>query len=149
MLAHSRLHLPKANIVLDGINTGAAGEKMTIGMMNFIAIDWLRRINPQLIDIVKVEYSRELREDTQLASLVPRIANNIDAMLSRHNIVGEIASLQMSDSNAVDKVNCIKHNKGYVKPKNNHNKNNYPVERNRTFCPDCHYLSKKLQLNIN
>ena len=63
LLSHARLHLPRANIVVDGINTGENGEKMTVGLMNFIAMDWLFKINPHLISIVKTEYSRELREN--------------------------------------------------------------------------------------
>ena len=149
LLSHTRLHLPKANIELDGISTGETGEKMTIGMMNLVAIDWLRKINPQLIDIVKVEYSRELREDVQLASLVPRIANNIDAMLNRHNVVGDISSLQINDSSAVDKINRIKHGKNYSKSDNSRNRSFNPVKRSKSFCPECHYLSKKLKLNVN
>ena len=34
LLSHARLHLPRANIVVDGINTGENGEKMTVGLMN-------------------------------------------------------------------------------------------------------------------
>ena len=60
---------------------------MSVSLMNFVAMDWLHRINPNLIDIVKTDYSRELRENIQLSSLVPRISLNIDAMLSRHDVV--------------------------------------------------------------
>ena len=100
LLAHARLHLPSANIVVDGINTGPAGEVMTVGLMNFIAMDWLSKINPNLVSIVQTEYSRELRENVQLSDLVPRIANNIDAMLNRHDIVGGAGTLT-AGNNAV------------------------------------------------
>ena len=39
LLSHARLHLPKADITVDGINTGTAGESMTVSLMNFIAVD--------------------------------------------------------------------------------------------------------------
>ena len=57
LLAHARLHLPKANITVDGIHTGDTGETMTVALMNFIALDWLYKIYPQLISIVKTDYS--------------------------------------------------------------------------------------------
>ena len=63
LLSHARQHLPGANVTVDGITSGANGEQMTIQMMNFVAMDWLNRINPQLVAIVKTEYSRELREN--------------------------------------------------------------------------------------
>ena len=51
-------------------------DKMTISLMNMVAIQWLRKINPELIEIVKTDYSTELRSNIQLADLVPRIAPN-------------------------------------------------------------------------
>ena len=53
--------------------------------MNFVALQWLRKIDIQLIKIVKTEYSTELRSGQQLAALVPRIAPNIDPLLSRYS----------------------------------------------------------------
>ena len=76
LLAHARLHLPKASITVNGINTGN-GESMTVALMNFIALDWLNKINPHLVSIVKNDYSPELRDNVQLSDLVPRISNNI------------------------------------------------------------------------
>ena len=76
LLAHARLNLPKASITVNGINTGN-GESMTVALMNFIALDWLNKINPHLVSIVKNDYSPELRDNVQLSDLVPRISNNI------------------------------------------------------------------------
>ena len=107
LLSHARLHLPK-NVTVDGVAAGPDGEEMSIHLMNFVAMDWLQKINPQLIDIVKTEYSRELRENQQLVQLVPRIAVNIDSMLARHDVVsgGGVARLAVDDEElSVDKVN--------------------------------------------
>ena len=148
LLSHARLHLPKADITVDGINTGTAGESMTVSLMNFIAVDWLQKINPHLISIVKIEYSKDLRENVQLAELVPRIASNIDAMLSRSDIVGGVEKLTVAEENAIDTINRVKHSKSNYKKKND--KQFFkPVKRNRPFCPDCDYLAKKLKLDIN
>ena len=39
LLSHARLHLPKANITIDGISTGITGEQMTIGLI--ISSQWI------------------------------------------------------------------------------------------------------------
>ena len=145
LLAHARLHLPTANIVVDGVNTGPTGEAMTVGLMNFIAMDWLCKINPHLINIVQTEYSRELRDNVQLSDLVPRIANNIDAMLNRHDIVGGTGTLAISDE--VQTVNRVKQSN--FKTKNKFYKPSANTRRGRPFCPECSYLSKKLNLDVN
>ena len=148
LLSHARLHLPKANITVDGVTSGANGEKMSISLMNFVAMDWLNKINPQLIDIVKTEYSRELRENTQLVELVPRISINIDAMLSRHDVVGGIEQLSVVDDDvSVDRVNRVRYGRGRGRGRGGSAGGN--VSRRRQFCPECHYLSRKLQLDVN
>ena len=143
LLAHARLHLPKEDITVDGINTGRRGEAMTVALMNFIAMDWLNKINPHLISIVKTEYSKELRENVQLAELVPRIANNVDAMLSRHDVVGGVEKLTVVDDEmTVDRVNKVNYRKKI-------SKGNYNSNKKKLFCPECQFLSKKLALNID
>ena len=153
LLSHARLHLPKANVTVDGVTTGADGEKMTVSLMNFVAMDWLNKINPHLIEIVKTEYSRELRDNTQVIELVPRIANNIDAMLSRHDIVGGVEKIVLDEDDLpVDKVNRVRRGRGRggfsfrgrsgaVGGKN--------FSRSKPFCPECHLLGRKLQLDVN
>ena len=53
--------------------------------MNHVALQWLRKIDPQLIHIIRTEYSVELRRGDQLSALVPTIAPNIDSLLMRNN----------------------------------------------------------------
>ena len=50
----------------------------------------MSKIHVKLIELVKIEYSKELREGKQLASLVPRIALNIDALLARHDMANDV-----------------------------------------------------------
>ena len=148
LLSHARLHLPKPNLTVDGITSGDTGEKMTIALMNFVALDWLNKINPNLVGIVKSEYSRELREDTQLAELVPRIANNVDALLARHDIIGGVEKLWVEDNIAVDRVNRVKHGQQYsTRKKQSFYSNNKSLKK--PFCPECHFLARKLKLHIN
>ena len=52
LLQHSRLHLAPKNAKVDNlINT--AEDKMSISIMNLIALQWLRKIDLELIKIVK------------------------------------------------------------------------------------------------
>ena len=53
--------------------------------MNMIALQWLRKIDIKLIDIIRTEYSTELKSGVQLAKLVPDISPNIDSLLSRYS----------------------------------------------------------------
>ena len=93
LMSHSRLHLTGANITVDGINSGPNGETMTISLMNFVALTWLQKINPTLVDIVKVEYGKELRDGQPLAALVPRIAVNVEALLTKSNVAGNVSKV--------------------------------------------------------
>ena len=138
LLAHTRLHLAKPNVVVDGISSGTQGEVMSISLMNLVALQWLQKIDAQLVDIVKLEYSKELRDSQQLASLVPRIANNIDAMLSRHNIIGAVDKVSIQGEPQVNKLS--------FKPKQS---DKSKKKKNNPFCPECHYLSKKLSLKVD
>ena len=69
----------------------AAGGKLTVNdtltltHRNHIVIDWMRKINPSLVRLVKLEYSRDLKSGVPLASLIKDIAENIDSILHRHD----------------------------------------------------------------
>ena len=141
LLSHARLHLPRPNITIDGVTTGANGEGMTIALMNFVAMFWLQKINPVLIDIVKTDFGRELRDGTQLCSLVPRLANSIESMLAKNNVVGNVDAISAVNSQDTSHVNRVR-SKVQRKDKQS------PVGKN-PYCPECKYLARKLQLEIN
>jgi len=84
LLQFAQLHLAQAEATAGGL-TNQVADKMSISIMNHIAVHWLRKINTQLLQIVKTEYSTELRSGEQLAALVPRIAPNIDSLLARYS----------------------------------------------------------------
>ena len=100
LLQHCKLHLAPAEATVDTL-TNTSDDKMSISIMNLVALQWLRKINPQLIQIVKTEYATELRSTTQLAALVPRIAPNIDALLSRYN-TSAVAKVIVDDQHHAD-----------------------------------------------
>ena len=92
LLQHAKQHLAPADAKVENI-TNSVADKMTISLLNMVALQWLRKTNPALIPIIRTEYSTELRTNTQLAHLVPRIAANIESLLLRYeqgNVAGKI-----------------------------------------------------------
>ena len=85
LLQHAKQHLAPAHVKVENI-TNSQPDTMSISLMNFVALQWLRKVDPTLIAIVKTEYSTELRSNVQLADLVPRIAPNIDSLLKRYDV---------------------------------------------------------------
>ena len=84
LLQHARLHLAPAGAKAENI-TNVKADTLTISLMNLVALQWLRKRDPQLIAIVRTEYATELRSGEQLSALVPRIAPNIESLLARHS----------------------------------------------------------------
>ena len=81
---HARAHLAPAGATLDGA-ANAVADTFSLSMKNHITLDWLRLLDPRLLDIVQTEYGIELKSGTQLAALVPKIAHNLDSLLKRHS----------------------------------------------------------------
>ena len=89
LLAHVRRHLvPTAGVQVDGATVAQGGDRLTVSHMNNVALMWLRKIHPEMISIVRTEYSLELRNNTAVSSLVPRISVNIDNLLVKYDKVG-------------------------------------------------------------
>ena len=84
LLQHTRLHLAPANAEV-GTLINNKMDCLTISLMNMVALNWLRKIDPNLIQIIRTEYSTKLKSGTQLAQLVPTIAPNVDNLLSRYS----------------------------------------------------------------
>lgn len=85
MIYHQMNHLCPS-----GTNGGSHGtlkqdDTLTLSHKNLIALNWLQRIDPKLVGIVKTEYSKDLKSGTPLAALVKTIAENIDSLLSRYS----------------------------------------------------------------
>ena len=71
--------------------------ELSISMMNLVAVQWLRKTSPSLVDIIKVEYSKQLRDNVQLAHLVPRIAPNIDSLLTRYDKISKVENSTLNE----------------------------------------------------
>ena len=83
LLQHARLHLAPAGADVGSLKI-TEDDPMTISLMNMVALQWLRKIDTGFINIVRTEFSTELKSGTQLAKLVPDIAPNVDNLLSRY-----------------------------------------------------------------
>ena len=51
LLQHATQHLAPAGVKIENISTGDNAEQMSISLMNMVALQWLRKIDPTLIHI--------------------------------------------------------------------------------------------------
>ena len=72
LLQHVAQHLAPADVKVEQVRNTVA-DTLSISLMNMTALQWLRKTHHDLIEIVRTEYSVELRDNVQLAQLVPRI----------------------------------------------------------------------------
>ena len=156
LLQHARQHLAPANTKVEEVDTGEHAENMSVSLMNMIALQWLRKTDPTLIKIVKTEYSTDLRKNIQLASLVPRIAQNIDSLLARYSNNNACNKVITSDE-AMDKM-VINKVWGKTQPRGVRTKQEQQsssasgLRQSRSrgpFCPACYYLSQQLQTSLH
>ena len=62
LLQHTKQHLAPADSQVENIKL-VANDKMTVSLMNLVALQWLRKINANLIQVVKIEYGKDLRNN--------------------------------------------------------------------------------------
>ena len=69
-------------------------------------------------------------------------------MLARHDIIGGVENINLEDTATidlnVDSVNRIRYNSSRNKKKSFQKIKN-EVKRGRAFCPECHFLGRKLK----
>ena len=149
LLQHVRLHLAPAGAKVENM-TNTNADKLTISLMNIVAMTWLRKCNPDLIEIIKKEYSSELRSGEQLASLVPLIAPNIDSLVSRYTSsnVGMIS--QRPEEVIIQHTQQTRQTKSNAKKLTNKGKTRQNFNKQSVFfCPGCYAVSKELMVGID
>ena len=160
LLQHARLHLAPVGAKVEN-TTAREADKMSISLMNHIALQWLRKINIQLLQIVKTEYSNELRSGEQLAALVPRIAPNIDSLLTRYSSAN-VAKVNIDtadgfnsataeedpDNNSVRWTNFRGRGRG-GKSFRGRGGNNFQGSSSSLFCAGCFSMGKQLETFVN
>ena len=163
-------HLVGPNVVAGGFNTGPNGDDMSLSQNNLIALIWLQKIDARLPKLVQTEYGAELRNHTQLVTLVPRIANDMELLLSkldsvRLNMVQESfaeINVQDSTSNMQDSINRVFRGRGGFSntrggrggfnraPGAGRGRDRQPEyeERAQLHCAHCKHLGKELGVRI-
>ena len=161
LLQHAKQHLAPKDVKVEDL-TNTTDDKMTISLMNMVALQWLRKESPDLISIVRTEYSTELRSNVQLAALVPRIAPNIDSLLRRYEQGSRTnkVTLPASQQETVDAADVNKTwGRGFQRNRGGGRatpRGSRPPGRGGStgrgagpFCPGCYYLSQQLGTTIH
>ena len=141
LLAHARQHLHSTpGIAVDGAIVPEGGDTITVSHANLIALTWLRKVHPELLNIVRTEYSLELRDNRPLAGLVPRIAVNIDNLLAKYDKINCVNNMQCTGNDNFDQAAV---NRTQTK------KNNAKKDFKDLFCPGCYGFSKNSKTSIH
>ena len=153
MVAFATQHLMPVNtgnITVDGVKVPAAGDKLTVSHLNLIALQWLSKVHPDLLTIVRTEYSKELRDNTPLSALVPRISQNIDNLLLKYEKSTNVNHISLSPTQADFEADVCRVHSQRGRGSNfrgRGSQQNFP--RGRIFCPGCFYMARQLSANIN
>ena len=129
---------------VDGVMIPEDGDQLSVSLLNLVALQWINKIHPDLLHIVRTEYAKELRDNVALAALVPRIALSIDAMLSKYDKVPTVTMITDNreahgqDSDTQEKVMKVSSKMG-------RKNGNFKKE----FCPGCFYLGKRTNAQLN
>ena len=83
MLYHCEQHLVKSGAQVAGVQV-QTDEILTHSYKNMITLNWLQALDPNLVNIVKLEKHKELKEGQQIYTFVNDISKNIDEWLKRH-----------------------------------------------------------------
>ena len=94
-----RQHLPKEEFEAEGVRSPAQGENMTIALLDNIAVHWLNSIDRRLVNIIKTEFSTDLKSK-RLCQLVKPIAKCIDELLARHGQKDLVAVVSKDNSSS-------------------------------------------------
>ena len=116
--------------------------------MNLVTIQWLRKCSPSLLDILKTEYSTELRNGEQIAALVPRNAKSIESLLARHASASVNVVSQVDQASHINVQQIQNARETFIRPKGKPRFQNSRRFSN-LFCPGCFSLNKELKTQIN
>ena len=99
MVSFMTKHLMKEGVTeVDGVTVPTGGDSLSVSLLNMIALLWIKKIHPDLLKIVRTEYAKELRDNTAIAALVPRISLSIDAMLAKYDKIPAVTMVVNDDA---------------------------------------------------
>ena len=147
MVDHVQKHLTKPNVKLENYDSGVTGDKMNISMLNLIVLMWLQKIDSKLVDIVRVEYSADLKDGKQLYEIMPRIAKSVSQLLLRHDTF--TTKLVQSENPATHSEAAKIQKVQFRNKKVSKNKKNFAQPKSaQQHCPHCQFLSKLVKYDI-
>ena len=100
-----RQHLPKEEMEVKGIVVPRTGEKFTVALLDSVAIHWLSSIDKKLINIVKTEFSTELKTK-HLSQLVKPISQYIDDLLLQYENKDQVVLIKSETSVRTKQCRC-------------------------------------------
>ena len=68
VLKHLIVRNERQNVEVDGIQIPTAGDELNVSMLNLITLQWMSKIQPDLLTIVRTEYAKDLTDNIPLAS---------------------------------------------------------------------------------
>ena len=92
-----RQHLPTEAYEAEGVRSPATGETMTIALLDSIAVHWLNSIDRRLVNIIKTEFSTDLKTK-RLCQLVKPISKCIDELIARNSQKEVISSVSSANN---------------------------------------------------
>ena len=109
LVDHVQIHLTKPNVKLENFDSGPTGDKMNLTMLNMVVLQWLQKIDPKMVIIVRVEYSSELKDGKQLYELMPCITKSVTQLLTRHEtyLVKHVQNCSVSHNDEEAQVNKV------------------------------------------
>lgn len=161
--SHYTKHLTKPGVKVESFNSGDKGDQMNLSMMNFIAVQWLEKINPSLIGVIRVEFADDLRNKS-LYEMMPRIATVIPQLLQKGELNAAINKLSVDDEKTglddtegasadilrVDgnKFRKNKYNNNKFK-RDDYNKFRKDDRDRKVTCMHCKLLNRELKADFN
>ena len=151
-----------------GVGSPEGGEKLSISLLDSIAIHWLITIDRRLINIVKTEFSSELKTK-RICQMIKPIATNIDDLLVRYsnrdsvNIVNsQVAPSSIPETNIptsghndvatidmiIRRIEKLEYNKPRSSRFNRRNNKGYYSQKQQ-MCVHCALLNKQLGASLN
>ena len=158
-------HLTKGGVKVEDVTSPVTGDTLSITLKNLIVILWLQKINQKMIECVRLEYAQELRQNAQLIALMPRIADNVEGILSKHDIAGQVSQVSLNTNEGVgDNMHTVakmtyqpgngQRGRGGGRQESGGRRSNQPPRRfnqggKELKCAHCDYLAQTLRLRIN
>ena len=122
-------------------------DVLTATLLNLVTLQLIEKIHPDLLSIIRTEYAKELREDTALFTLVPRISLSVDAMLAKYDKLPSVAKISgevRGQEAAVVDAQVMK-----VKQGGGRNFKHSRARDAKRFCAGCFYLGNKVSTKID